>query len=166
MDWEAGGIGSAGHAHGEYATALAAGRCRQLLVTSSTANLQQLPAVLQRMQCFHAAFISDQHHRLLLSAAGHQAGHAVQQLPAHPADGSAAGDSVLDLVFLRPRELLAVLASNSKHTLDCLEELLLGAMRVLPGVSMARVACCEPACAHATSCTIDRDPEYNLHVIT
>jgi hypothetical protein len=134
MDWEAGGNGSAGHARGQYAAALAAGRCRQLLVTSSTANLQQLPAVLQRMQCFDAVIVSEQHHRLVLSAGG----HAVQEGPTHPANGSAAGGSVLDLVFLRPRELQVVLASNSKHTLDCLEGLVLGAMRMLPGVSTAR----------------------------
>lgn len=119
-----------------------AAKSRQLLLQSATVDLQLLTTNLQRMQCFQCVRSTSQHQRLLLQAAG---ARQAQQ-------GRVAGSmdlGVLDLLSLAAHALLVTITASCQHTLERMEQLLLLAVRQLPGVSSCFGTLAARLCHHA-----------------
>jgi hypothetical protein len=132
MDWEAAQDGDRGDALSAHAGLLpAAGSSKQLMLQSTHVDLQLLPTALLRMQCFQTVQEGSQRTRLVLQT-GRSAHAPVLQAHAGPI-GS--GGGVLDFVSLGPHQLHVTVSAAGQHSLRCLEQLLLLAVRQLPGVS-------------------------------
>lgn len=132
MDWEAAQSSDRDDVLPAHAGSLpAAGRSKQLMLQSPHVDLQLVPTALLRMQCFQTVQEGSQRLRLALQPA--RSPHApVLQGHAGPV-GS--GGGVLDFVSLGPHQLHVTVSAPSQHSLGCLEQLLLLAVRQLPGVS-------------------------------
>jgi hypothetical protein len=133
MDWEAGQDSDRGLVPAGYAIS-AAGSSRQLLLQSGTADLQLLPAVLLRMQCFqllHGTGRQQQQLMLLGAACPRATGQAAQAQPC-----CSDHDCVLGFAALGAQEALVTLRTPDRHSLERLQQLLLLAVRQLPGVSL------------------------------
>jgi hypothetical protein len=140
--WEAGQDSGRGLVLAEYATS-AAGGCRQLLLQSETVDLQLLPTVLLRMQCFQLLHGTGRQQQQLVLL-----GEACPRVTGRAAQAQCCGgdhDCVLGFAALGAQEALVTLRTPDSHGLDRLQQLLLLAVRQLPGVSLAGALQVAPA---------------------
>jgi hypothetical protein len=124
------------------ATAAPAGQhVKLLLVQSSSAGLQLLPSILQRMQCFQAvhsqaAGSSSLCQQFVLKAAGQHPVGPQQQLSAADLSTGSSSDAMLNLVPVDVHSILVKLAAPAVPLLGTLHQLLGLALRQMPEVSL------------------------------